>query len=60
MEIISIQTPKEKKKKRENWSFLEREKPLSKLGQPVSSAPVQEMNHILGLQSKLSHRKMFA
>lgn len=54
-----MQTPKEKKNNNENWSFLEREKPLSKLGQPVSSAPVQEMNHALGLQSKPSHRKMF-
>jgi len=57
VEIIRLEKPKEKAG---DWSCLEGEKPLSKLGQLMSSAPMHEMNHGHGLQRNVPHRKRFA
>lgn len=48
VEIIRLEKTKEKAG---DWSCPERERPVSKLGQLVSSAAMQEMNHTHGLQS---------
>ena len=57
VETIRLEKPKEKAG---NWSYLEREGSVPKLGQLMSSAPMQEMNHTHGLQSNVTHRKRFA